>query len=137
MMIEITNEKLEVQSVLDAVDSEKSGAVNLFIGTVRNHTSGKSVDKLYYESYDKMVIKELEIIVNKAKSTFDIHKVAVTHRKGELKIGDMAVLIAVSSAHRKASFQACEYIIDTIKQTVPIWKREYFEDGEVWVNAHP
>jgi molybdopterin synthase catalytic subunit len=92
---------------------------------------------LEFESYEKMAISEFEKIVKQAHQQWPIHKTSVLHAIGKKKIGDLAVVIAVSAAHRDAAFQACRYIIDTLKQTVPIWKKEIFEGGEVWVAAHP
>ena len=90
-----------------------------------------------FESHESMAIKELQKIVDFAKANWVISKVAVSHRVGVVEIGEEAVVIAVSSPHRQAAFEACKYIIDTLKQTVPIWKKEIFEDGDVWVAAHP
>lgn len=84
-----------------------------------------------------MAIKEMKMIADKALKDFDILKIAIHHAEGELKIGDIPVIIAVSSPHRKAAFAACEFAIDTLKETVPIWKKEHFEDGQVWVNSTP
>ena len=89
------------------------------------------------EAYDPMAEKEIQKIVDQAKAKWPVIKAVVVHRKGHLEIGEAAVVIAVSTPHRKASFQACEFIIDTLKQTVPIWKKEIFEGGEEWVSAHP
>jgi len=84
-----------------------------------------------------MAIKEIQKIANKALADFDILKIAIHHAEGELQIGDIPVIIAVSAPHRKAAFAACQFAIDTLKEKVPIWKKEHFADGEVWVNAHP
>jgi len=136
-MIAITEHKLDTEAIIRSVDDGGAGAVNIFIGTVRNKTSNKSVTRLEYEAYDAMAIKEIQKIIDQAKSQWPIIKIAVHHRKGILGIGDAAVVIAVSTPHRKASFEACQFVIDTLKQTVPIWKKEVFEDGEVWSSAHP
>ena len=136
-MIEITDQPLDPQHLINLVSSDGAGAINTFIGTVREQTKGKRVVKLEYEAYDAMAVAEMQKIVDSAREQWPIQKVAIHHRKGELKVGDLAVIIAVSTPHRLASFQACQFIIDTLKQTVPIWKKEIFEDGEVWVAAHP
>lgn len=136
-MIAITDQPLNPQLLIDRVSSSGAGAVNVFIGTVRDQTKGKKVVKLEYEAYDAMAVAEMEKIANAAREQWPIEKVAIHHRKGELHVGDLAVIVAVSTPHRLASFQACQFIIDTLKQTVPIWKKEIFEDGEVWVAAHP
>lgn len=109
----------------------------MFIGTVRNSTEGKRVVRLEFEAYEPMAVAELEKIISQAMDKWPVQKVLVHHRIGALTIGEVPVIIAVSAAHRAAAFDACRYIIDTLKQTVPIWKKEIFEDGEVWVAAHP
>ena len=136
-MIEITDRPLDPQHLIDLVSSDGAGAINTFVGTVREQTKGKRVIKLEYEAYDVMAIAEMQKIVDLARERWPVEKVAIHHRTGPLKVGDLAVVIAVSTPHRLASFQACQFIIDTLKQTVPIWKKEIFEDGEIWVAAHP
>jgi len=133
----VTADKLNVDIIYKKVCAPTAGAVNLFVGTVRNKTKEKQVVRLEYEAYNKMAISEIEKIVNNAKKKWSIENVIVHHRSGVLDIGDEAVVIAVSTPHRKESFEACEFIIDSLKQTVPIWKKEVFSDGEVWVAAHP
>ncbi len=136
-MIAITQEPINIQAVIDAVQADGAGAINVFIGTVRNQTQAKPVVQLDFEAYDSMAVKKMQEIANQAKAKWPVQKIAIVHRKGSLQIGDAAVVIAVSTPHRKASFEACEYIIDTLKEVVPIWKKEIFEDGAVWVAAHP
>lgn len=137
MMIRITEEPLNTQTIIDSVASPEGGAVNVFIGTVRNTTKGKEVIKLEFEAYEPMATKELSKIIEAAKQKWPILKAAVHHRVGVLDISELPVIIAVSTPHRAAGFEACQYIIDTLKQTVPIWKKEFFDDGEIWVAAHP
>ena len=117
--------------------SPDSGGLDIFIGTVRNATKGKAVVRLEFEAYEKMAIAEMEKIAQQAFQKWPVQKVLIHHRTGILQVGDVPVIIAVSAAHRAAAFEACRYIIDTLKKTVPIWKKEIFEDGEVWVAAHP
>jgi len=136
-MIAITEDPINTQAVIAAVQADGAGAINVFIGTVRNQTQAKPVTKLDFEAYDSMAVKKMQEIANQAAARWPIQKVAIVHRKGSLEIGEAAVVIAVSTPHRKASFEACEFIIDTLKEVVPIWKKEIFEDGEVWVAAHP
>jgi len=136
-MITITEAPINTQAVIDAVQADGAGAINVFIGTVRNQTQAKPVIQLDFEAYDSMAVKKMQEIAEQAAARWPIQKIAIVHRKGALQIGEAAVVIAVSTPHRKASFEACEYIIDTLKQVVPIWKKEKFEDGEVWVAAHP
>ena len=136
-LVHISDERLDAQSIIDLVHSDSAGAIDVFIGTVRDSTKDKKVTRLEFESYDVMAIKEMQKIIDQAESKWPIEKMAIHHRKGVLAIGETAVIIAVSTPHRKASFEACQYAIDTLKETVPIWKKEVFEDGEVWVAAHP
>ncbi len=133
----ITSEKLMVQDCYDFVEDAVCGGIALFVGTVRNSTKNKEVCLLDFSAYEPMALKEMQKIADLALTKFQIHKIAIHHAVGELKIGDIPVIIAVSSAHRKAAFEACEFAIDTLKETVPIWKKEHFKDGEVWVNSHP
>ncbi len=135
--IKITTERLNMQVCYDLVNDDSSGGIALFVGTVRNITEGKTVNRLDFSSHESMAEKEIKKIALQTFKKYDIIKIAIHHALGELQIGDIPVIIAVSSAHRAAAFDACQYTIDTLKQTVPIWKKEHFDDGEVWVNAHP
>lgn len=135
--IEINFENLNLQNCFDFVRDDSCGGIAFFVGTVRNITNNRNVTQLDFSTYKSMAIKELEKIALSALNKFPIHKIAIHHAEGHLKIGDIPVIIAVSSKHRKAAFEACQYAIDTLKKTAPIWKKEYFDDGEVWVNAHP
>jgi len=135
--VKITSEKLNLQDCYDFVFDASCGGIALFVGTVRNQTQHKEVRLLDFSVYESMAIKEMQKIADKALIDFDILKIAIHHAEGELKIGDIPVIIAVSAPHRKASFAACQFAIDTLKETVPIWKKEHFVDGEVWVNATP
>ena len=136
-MIKISNEKLDVQDAISMVSDPGCGGLNVFIGTVRNQTKGRNVLQLEFEAYEPMAEKEMSKIVIEAKSKWGINEMAIYHRTGLLEVGEAAVIIATSAPHRGDSFAACQYAIDTLKQTVPIWKKEIFEDGEVWVSAHP
>ena len=133
----ITSEKLKVQDCYDFVQDAACGGIAVFVGTVRNSTKNKEVSLLDFSAYEPMALKEMQKIADLALAKFQIHKIAIHHAVGALQIGDIPVIIAVSSAHRKAAFEACEFAIDTLKETVPIWKKEHFNDGEVWVNSHP
>lgn len=115
----------------------ESGGIDVFIGTVRNLTKGKKVLRLEFEAYEPMAIAEMQKIANQAFEKWPVQKILIHHQIGTLEIGEIPVIIAVSAAHRAAAFDACRYIIDTLKQTVPIWKKEVFDDGEVWVAATP
>jgi len=133
----VTSNKLNMQSCYDFVQDNSCGGIALFVGTVRNNSFNKTVTSLNFSSYKSMAIKEIKKIVNKALTDFDILKIAIHHAEGDLIIGDIPVIIAVSASHRKAAFDACQFAIDSLKETVPIWKKEYFTDGAVWVNSHP
>jgi len=135
--IKITSKKLDVNECYTFVADESCGGIAIFVGTVRNSTKNKEVTQLDFSTYKPMAIKELQKIADLALKKFEIKKIAIHHAEGMLQIGDVPVIITVSSAHRKAAFAACEFAIDTLKKTVPIWKKEHFSDGEVWVNAHP
>ncbi|MGZ3766893.1 MAG: molybdenum cofactor biosynthesis protein MoaE, partial [Mucilaginibacter sp.] len=125
------------QSCIDWVMSPQSGGIDVFIGTVRDATKGKKVIRLEFEAYAAMALKEMEKIAQQALAQWPVQKLLIHHRTGVLEEGEIPVIIAVSCAHRDAAFEACRYVIDTLKQTVPIWKKEIFEGGEVWVAAHP
>jgi molybdopterin synthase catalytic subunit len=135
--IEITTESIDVPAIIKAAESDEAGGLNTFIGTVRSMTSGKRVVRLEYEAYEPMAKKEIEKIVESARKKWPIKNWAISHRVGTLTVGEVAVVVAISTSHRKESFEACQFIIDSLKQTVPIWKKEIFEDGEEWVSAHP
>jgi len=135
--INITEQPLNMQECINRVMSPECGGIDVFIGTVRNVTKGKAVVRLEFEAYESMAMKEMEKIAAEMKTKWPVHKIVMHHRVGVLQVGEVPVIIAVSAAHRDAAFDACRYAIDTLKQRVPIWKKEVFEDGEVWVAAHP
>ena len=136
-MIEITHNPINTSKIIAAASAQQAGAVNVFIGTVRNQTAGKAVTKLEYEAYEPMAIAEIQKVVDATKAKWSLTGWAVSHRTGTLLPGEVAVVVAVSTPHRKDSFEACQFIIDTLKKTVPIWKKEFFQDGDQWVSAHP
>ncbi|MBC3786580.1 molybdenum cofactor biosynthesis protein MoaE [Spirosoma utsteinense] len=136
-MVALSTDPIDVASALSYLQSEQAGALDLFLGVVRDNTQDRPVDRLDYEAYDRMAVSEIQKIVDEAHRRWAVLRCVVIHRTGTLRIGEIAVLIGVATAHRADAFDACRYIIDTIKQTVPIWKKEIFTDGEVWVNAHP
>jgi molybdopterin synthase catalytic subunit len=135
--IVLSAEPLSIQACADWVMSPESGGIDIFIGTVRNATKGKAVVRLEYEAYERMAISEMTKIAEEILAKWPVHKVLIHHRTGILPVGEIPVIIAVSAAHRAAAFDACRYAIDTLKQTVPIWKKEVFEDGEQWVTPNP
>jgi molybdopterin synthase catalytic subunit len=136
-MIKITEKPIDIQKVIDTASCLGAGAVNVFVGTVRNQANGKNVVWLEYEAYETMAVGEIRKIIEDASHRWPLLGFAVSHRIGTLKPGEVAVAVAVSTPHRKDSFDACEYIIDNVKMHVPIWKKEVFEDGEEWISARP
>lgn len=136
-MITLSDKPLDVQQIIHAATRLKAGAINTFVGTVRDNAKGKQVLRLEYEAYEPMAIAEIQKIVDAAAAKWPLQGYAISHRVGVLRPGEVAVVVAVSTPHRADSFAACEYIIDTLKETVPIWKKEVLEDGEEWISAHP
>ncbi len=132
-MIEITHEAIEMQLVINKVKKSAYGAVATFIGTVRDNSEGKQVLYLEYETYPDMAKKKLTEIAIEIQARWDSIDVAIVHRVGRLEIGETAVVIAIGSAHRLEAFQACQYAIDRIKEIVPIWKKEFYEDSSAWI----
>lgn len=133
----ISKETLSQEACYNFVQDDACGGISIFIGTVRNNTSDKNVKHLEFSTYESMALKEMQKIADTALEQYDVKKIAIHHAIGTLEIGAIPVIIACSSKHRKAAFEACQFCIDTLKETVPIWKKEYFEDGAIWVNAHP
>ena len=136
-MIELSEQAIDKARILAAVESDSAGAVATFDGRVRNRSGGKAVTHLYYEAHAPVALRELEAVRREAIERWDVEAVAVVHRVGRLEVGESSVFIAVSAAHRGPAFEACRYVIDTLKQRVPVWKKEYFTDGEVWAEPPP
>ncbi|MDT3403130.1 molybdenum cofactor biosynthesis protein MoaE [Mucilaginibacter terrae] len=136
MLIKLVDH-IDLNEAYAHLNSPDAGAVNLFVGTVRNQTKGKEVLRLDFEAYDAMALRQMEHVASLAMQKWPLAKVAVIHAVGAKEPGTPVVVVGVSSAHRDASFEACRFLIDELKKTVPIWKKEYFEDNSVWVNAHP
>lgn len=126
-MIKITEKHIDVQKVIDTVSSLAAGAVNVFVGTVRNNAKGKNVVWLEYEAYETMAVAEIRKIIDEASHRWPLLGWAVSHRIGTLKPGEVSVVVAVSTPHRKDSFEACQFIIDTLKEKAPIWKKKYLK----------
>ena len=135
--IALVRARIERAEILRAFSQPADGAVVVFEGTARNHTRGRRTLYLDYEAYEAMAQRELEKLAAEARVKFAIRDVAIVHRLGRVEIGETSVLIAVASAHRAAAFDACRWLIDTLKRTVPIWKKEYFVDGAVWADGEP
>jgi len=132
-MHELTAAPIELNDLLAKVASPRAGAVAAFLGVVRDNSLGRKVRYLVYEAYPPMALKQMEAIEREVRSRWQIEKIAITHRIGRLEVGAASVAIAVSSAHRLEGIEACHFAIDRLKQIVPVWKKEYWEGGEVWI----
>lgn len=132
-LFEVISQPIDVQEVIDKVVRREAGAVTTFIGTVREFTKGKRTLYLEYQAYETMAVKMLAKIGTEIQERWPDAKTAITHRTGRLDISDIAVVIAVSTPHRKDAYDANEYAIERIKQIVPIWKKEHWEDGDLWI----
>ena len=133
----IVREAINTASILQKIKRPEDGAAAIFEGIVRNQTRGRRTLYLDYEAYEDMALRQMEELGVRALADFQIRNVAIVHRLGRLEIGETSVLIVVASAHRAAAFDACRWLIDTLKRTVPIWKKEHFEDGTVWADGEP
>ena len=130
-MIALTRKAIDL-TALHAV-SPRDGALCLFVGVVRNENAGRPVVCLEYEAYDEMALKEMEAIAAETRRRWPVTTVCLVHRLGRLEIGEASVAVAVASPHRDEAFLACRFAIDTLKKTVPIWKKEFYSDGAVWI----
>ena len=133
----LVRDVIDTRRILGGLKRGEDGAALVFEGVVRNQTRGRKTLYLDYEAYEEMALKQMESLAVQALQQFQIRDVAIVHRLGRLEIGETSVLIAVASAHRAAAFDACRWLIDTLKRTVPIWKKEHFEDGAVWADGDP
>jgi molybdopterin synthase catalytic subunit len=129
--------KIDTPCLVNAIKHPEDGAAVVFEGIVRNNTRGRQTRYLEYEAYETMALHEMERLCERALNQFPIRDARIIHRLGHLEIGETSVLIVVASAHRGAAFDACQWLIDTLKKTVPIWKKEYFKDGAVWADGEP
>jgi MoaE-MoaD fusion protein len=134
-LIAIVHEPIDPLALSTHVRGNGDGAIVIFDGFVRDHSKNRRTLYLEYEAYEPMALAKIQEIAAHLHENFPIHRVAVVHRLGRLEIGETSVYIAVSAAHRAAAFDACRYAIDTLKRTVPIWKKEFFEDGSVWADG--
>ena len=137
IVIALTREVIATEKLVAAAKRGEDGAVVVFDGIVRNNTRGRRTLYLDYEAYEEMALKQMNELAEQALSKFAVRHVTLVHRLGHLEIGESSVLVIVASAHRGAAFDACRWIIDTLKQTVPIWKKETFVDGAVWAPGEP
>ena len=137
MRVEILDGVLPTAEVMEQIKSGGDGAVCVFDGIVRNNTRGRQTLYLEYEAFREMARTQMESLATQAVTRFGVREVALLHRLGRLQVGETSVLIAVASAHRGAAFEACRWLIDTLKKQVPIWKKETFVDGAVWADGEP
>ena len=135
-MFAITPDPLDPAPLVESVRRDESGAVALFYGVVRNENLGRNVQYLEYDAYPEMAIKKMQEVADEVRAKFPVTGIGVLHRIGRLEIGETSLLVAVSSGHRGAAFDACHYAVDRIKQIVPVWKKEVWEDGEAWIEGH-
>jgi molybdopterin synthase catalytic subunit len=135
--ISLTRDPIDSAALIAAAKAAEDGAVVVFDGIVRNHSRGRRTLHLDYEAYEEMASKQMRELAVEARSRFGVRHVTVVHRLARLEIGETSVLIVVASAHRAQAFDACRWLIDTLKKTVPIWKRETFADGAVWSDGEP
>jgi molybdopterin converting factor subunit 1 len=133
----IVRAKIDSHQIVPAMERPEDGAIVIFDGVVRNNSRGRKTLYLDYEAYEQMALKQMEELISEALKKFAVRDARIVHRLGRIEIGESSVFIAVASSHRAAAFDACRWLIDTLKKTVPIWKKEYFEDGAVWADGEP
>ena len=131
----ITRDPVDAQAIARQMLRQADGAICVFEGVVRDHSKGKRTMHLEYEGYEPMALKKLEEIGLFVRGAWEIGTVAIVHRLGRMEIGETSVAVIVTSSHRRAAFDACHYASDRLKKVVPIWKKEFFEDGEVWIEG--
>jgi molybdopterin synthase catalytic subunit len=129
----LSEEPLSLEAVVEEVASEEAGAIATFVGTTRIHSRGRAVTQLEYEAYEGMAEREMEEIADALKARYELCEIAVHHRIGRVDVGERSVVIAVSAPHRADALAACKDAIDTLKQRVPLWKKEVYEGGEEWI----
>jgi MoaE-MoaD fusion protein len=134
-MIALLHAPIDPAAYVQQVRAGQDGAIVTFDGFVRNESHGRATSYLEYEAYEPMALTKMREIAEQLHEKFAIHRVALIHRLGHLQVGETSVLIAVSAPHRAAAFEACRFAIDTLKRTVPIWKKEFFADGAVWADG--
>ena len=135
--VQLVHDRIVTEQMLEAIKQPEDGAVAVFEGIVRNHSGGRRTLYLEYDAYEEMALRQMRQLIAHAQGSFDIRQAVLIHRLGRLEIGETSVLVAVASAHRAAAFEACRWLIDELKKTVPIWKKEFFEDGAVWAPGTP
>ena len=135
--VALVREPIDAAAIARSIKAGSDGAVCVFDGIVRDNTRGRATLHLDYEAYEEMALRQMHLLRTEAIEHFGVREVAIVHRLGRLAVGETSVLIAVASAHRGPAFEACRWVIDTLKKTVPIWKREQFADGAVWADGEP
>lgn len=134
-MIRVQKEEFNVDQLMNTLTRPDTGCVVSFLGTVRETSMGRKINRMSIEVYEEMAVGQLELIREEALERFGVNEVAITHRYGDLDVGDRIVFIGVSAGHRPEAFEACRYVIEELKVRVPLWKREYTPDGELWVEG--
>jgi len=137
LLVKIVRDRIVPHEIVPKLERAEDGAVVIFDGIVRDHSRGRKTLYLDYEAYEEMALKQMRTLAEQALEKFPVRNLALVHRLGRLEIGESSVFIAVFSAHRAAAFDACRWLIDTLKKTVPIWKKEYFQDGAIWADGEP
>jgi len=134
-VVRLQREPIRVEELIDGIRGDGDGAVAVFVGTVRDHNLGRQVHHLEYHAYDEMALAELERLETAVLDRHDVSGVAIVHRLGRLEVGEASVAIVIGAAHRAPAFDACRDAIDSLKRTVPIWKKEFFTSGEAWIEG--
>ena len=135
MLIQVTKEKLDIEAATTAISNDAAGAINIFLGIVRNNNKGREVSYLVYDAYPQMAEKEMQKIAKAAIEKFGLHDCSILHRTGKLEIGEASLLIAISSAHREEAFLGGKWLVDEVKRRIPVWKKEVWIDGEEWIEG--
>ncbi|HEU4467554.1 MAG TPA: molybdenum cofactor biosynthesis protein MoaE [Nitrososphaeraceae archaeon] len=134
-MIRITNNRLSLQEIMLELEDNSAGALSIFIGNVRNRGKSGNVSEIYYESYSKMAEQKMREIENEAQTKWEIKKSVIFHRIGNIKVGEASIIIGISSEHRNEAFEACKYVINSVKTRVPIWKKEISNESQKWAEG--
>lgn len=134
-LIRITNNRLSLQEIMLELEDNSAGALSIFMGNVRNRGRSGNVSEIYYESYSKMAEQKMREIENEAQTKWEIKKLVVFHRIGNIKVGEASIIIGVSSEHRNEAFEACKYVINNVKTRVPIWKKEISNESQKWAEG--
>jgi len=134
-MIKVMREDFSIDEVVASIRSGGMGAIVTFIGTVRDNSKGRDVDRIEIQVYEKMAVKQLQAIREEAITKFDVEEVAIVHRYGSLGVSGNIMMIAVGAGHRPEAFEACRYVLETIKEKVPLWKKEFTPEGDYWIEG--